>query len=73
VLSDERSTLTRKLRIGFLTAWFADMGDGVRTGDGNDPRVQIIDVVPDEIRYYIETMFALFPSLLPFSILYAPP
>jgi len=35
-------------------AWFADMKDGVHTGDGNDPRITIIDVEPVEIRYYIE-------------------
>ncbi|KZP22403.1 hypothetical protein FIBSPDRAFT_739199 [Athelia psychrophila] len=34
-------------------AWFGDLKDGVHKGDENDPRVSIIEVVPDEIRYWI--------------------
>ncbi|RPD54740.1 hypothetical protein L226DRAFT_523023 [Lentinus tigrinus ALCF2SS1-7] len=36
-------------------AWFGDLGDGVHKGDRNDPRVAIIEVVPDEIRYWYAT------------------
>lgn len=35
-----------------LEAWFDDKKDGVHTGDENDPRVVMLDVHPDEIRYY---------------------
>ncbi|PIL35905.1 hypothetical protein GSI_01565 [Ganoderma sinense ZZ0214-1] len=36
-------------------AWFGDLGDGVHKGDQNDPRVAVIEVIPDEIRYWIAT------------------
>ena len=36
-----------------LTAWFGDLKDGVHKGDENDPRVTIIEVIPDEIHYWI--------------------
>ena len=35
-----------------LKAWFDDKKDGVHTGDENDPRVSLIDVHPEEVRYY---------------------
>ncbi|THU95373.1 hypothetical protein K435DRAFT_819762 [Dendrothele bispora CBS 962.96] len=35
-----------------LSAWFGDLKDGVHKGDENDPRVSLIRVVPDEIRYF---------------------
>lgn len=31
------------------------MKDGVHKGDANDPRVSIIQVIPDEIRYWYST------------------
>ncbi|KAF7976830.1 hypothetical protein HWV62_5518 [Athelia sp. TMB] len=34
-------------------AWFGDLKDGVHKGDENDPRVSLIEVVPDEIRYWL--------------------
>lgn len=41
---------------GFSTsAWFGDLGDGIHKGDKNDPRVAVIEVIPDEIRYWIAT------------------
>ncbi|CDO69229.1 hypothetical protein BN946_scf185042.g131 [Trametes cinnabarina] len=36
-------------------AWFGDLGDGVHKGDQNDPRVAVIEVIPDEIRYWYAT------------------
>jgi hypothetical protein len=36
-------------------AWFGDLGDGVHKGDFNDPRVSIIEVIPDEIRFWYPT------------------
>ena len=37
------------------SAWFGDLKDGVHRGDASDPRVALIEVVPDEIRYWIAT------------------
>ena len=37
------------------SAWFGDLKDGVHKGDANDPRVSIIHVIPDEIRYWYST------------------
>ncbi|CAO1627052.1 unnamed protein product [Sympodiomycopsis kandeliae] len=38
-----------------LSAWFDDKGDGVHTGTEDDPRVTLIDVHPEEIRYYSQS------------------
>lgn len=44
------------LNLTFRTsAWFGDLKDGVHKGDANDPRVSIIQVTPDEIRYWYPT------------------
>jgi len=37
------------------SAWFGDLKDGIHKGDENDPRVSIIEVIPDEIRYWYPT------------------
>ncbi|KAI0821685.1 hypothetical protein BC628DRAFT_1329112 [Trametes gibbosa] len=37
------------------SAWFGDLKDGVHKGDQNDPRVAVIEVIPDEIRYWVAT------------------
>jgi hypothetical protein len=31
------------------------LGDGIHKGDENDPRVVIIEVVPEEVRYWLAT------------------
>lgn len=36
-----------------LTGYFGDLKDGVHKGDKTDPRVAVIEVVPDEIKYWI--------------------
>jgi hypothetical protein len=33
--------------------YFGDLGDGIHKGDENDPRVAVIEVVPEEIRYWL--------------------
>jgi hypothetical protein len=38
-----------------VSAYFGDLKDGIHKGDENDPRVSIIQVVPDEIRYWVAT------------------
>lgn len=40
---------------GSTAAWFGDLGDGIHKGDKNDPRVAVIEVVPEEIRYWYST------------------
>ena len=37
------------------SAWFGDLGDGIHKGDQNDPRVAVIEVIPDEVRYWLST------------------
>lgn len=34
------------------SAWFGDLKDGIHKGDANDPRASVIEVIPDEIRYW---------------------
>ena len=38
-----------------VRAYFGDLKDGIHKGDENDPRVSIIEVVPEEIRYWMPT------------------
>ncbi|KAI0038514.1 hypothetical protein FA95DRAFT_1551217 [Auriscalpium vulgare] len=40
-------------------AYFGDLGDGIHKGDENDPRVVAIEVIPDEIRYWVATSGAV--------------
>lgn len=35
------------------------MGDGIHKGDQKDPRVAIIEVIPDEIQYWYTTKGAI--------------
>jgi len=39
----------------FVAAYFGDLGDGIHRGDFSDPRVSVIEVIPDEIRYWVAT------------------
>ncbi|TFL01615.1 hypothetical protein BDV98DRAFT_612489 [Pterulicium gracile] len=36
-------------------AYFGNLNDGIHKGDHDDPRVSIIEVIPDEIRYWVAT------------------
>jgi len=47
-LSSDREVVKKYWNTG-VSAWFGDLGDGVHKGDENDPRVSIIEVIPDEI------------------------
>jgi len=40
-------------------SYFGDLKDGIHKGDQNDPRISIIQVIPDEIRYWFPTKGAL--------------
>ncbi|CAG8768867.1 9078_t:CDS:2, partial [Acaulospora colombiana] len=42
-----------------IAGYFSDLGDGVHKGDAHDPRVSIIKVVPNEIRYWVATSGAV--------------
>ncbi|KAG2126290.1 hypothetical protein DEU56DRAFT_742997 [Suillus clintonianus] len=37
----------------FITGYIGDLKDGVHKGDKNDPRVAVIEIIPDEIKYWI--------------------
>jgi hypothetical protein len=38
-----------------VAAYFGDLKDGVHKGTVDDPRISVIEVVPDEIRYWVAT------------------
>lgn len=42
-----------------IKAWFGDKGDGVHNGEPSDPRMAVLEVVPDEIRHYHQERSAL--------------
>lgn len=54
---EDSPSLTSKL--SSISSYFGDLGDGVHKGDENDPRVAIIKVVPDEVRYWLATSGSL--------------
>ncbi|PFH46180.1 hypothetical protein AMATHDRAFT_51229 [Amanita thiersii Skay4041] len=39
----------------FVSGWFGDLKDDVHRGDENDPRIVVIEVIPDEIKYWVAT------------------
>ncbi|TCD60733.1 hypothetical protein EIP91_009616 [Steccherinum ochraceum] len=41
------------------SAWFGDLGDGIHKGDQHDPRVALIEIIPDEVRYWVATKGAV--------------
>ena len=43
--------------------YFGDLHDGVHKGDENDPRVALIEVIPNEIRYYTASHGKLINSI----------
>jgi hypothetical protein len=40
-----------------IGSYFGDLGDGIHKGDETDPRVAVIEVIPDEIRYWLASSF----------------
>jgi len=36
-----------------ITGYIGDLKDGVHKGDENDPRIAVIEVIPDEIKYWV--------------------
>jgi len=53
-LIDDREVVNKYWSAG-TGAWFGDLKDGVHKGDSTDPRVSVIQVVPEEIRYWYPT------------------
>ncbi|KAF9070067.1 hypothetical protein BDP27DRAFT_1382885 [Rhodocollybia butyracea] len=53
-ISQDRELIKKHWHAG-LSAWFGDLKDGVHKGDEHDPRVALIEVEPNEIRYWIAT------------------
>ena len=39
-----------------VSAWFGDLGDGVHTGKADDPRLALIEVTPQHVKYYKHEM-----------------
>ena len=42
-----------------ISAYFGDLKDGTHKGDETDPRISVIEVFPEEIRYWMATKGAL--------------
>ncbi|RDB24982.1 Protein bli-3 [Hypsizygus marmoreus] len=51
--------LIKKYWSSYVSAYFGDLKDGTHKGDENDPRISVIEVVPDEIRYWKPTKGAI--------------
>ncbi|KAJ7703244.1 hypothetical protein B0H17DRAFT_1042452 [Mycena rosella] len=47
--------LIRKHFSSSMSAYFGDLKDGVHKGTVDDPRISVIEVVPEEIRYWVAT------------------
>ncbi|CED83196.1 Pyridoxamine 5'-phosphate oxidase-like, FMN-binding domain [Phaffia rhodozyma] len=52
-ISNDRERI-KELYSPHLKAWFGDLGDGKHTGEADDPRIELIEVTPKEIRYFVE-------------------
>jgi general stress protein 26 len=57
-VSRDQATID-KLWSPFIAGYFANLNDGVHKGDKTDPRVSVISVVPNEIRYWVSTSTSL--------------
>jgi len=51
--------LIHKYWSSYVSAYFGDLKDGTHKGDETDPRISVIEVLPDEIRYWLATKGAL--------------
>ncbi|KAL5528143.1 hypothetical protein ACEPAF_7279 [Sanghuangporus sanghuang] len=51
----QNKELIKKLWSPLTSAYFGDLKDGEHKGDENDPRVSVIEVVPNEIKYWVAT------------------
>jgi len=53
-ISQDKELIKKHWHTG-LSAWFGDLKDGVHKGDEHDPRVAVIEIIPNEIRYWVST------------------
>ncbi|KAG6896799.1 hypothetical protein C0992_005949 [Termitomyces sp. T32_za158] len=51
--------LIKKHWSSYVSAYFGDLKDGVHKGDESDPRISVIEVLPDEIRYWMPNKGAI--------------
>ncbi|KDQ57465.1 hypothetical protein JAAARDRAFT_47435 [Jaapia argillacea MUCL 33604] len=51
--------LIKKHWSSIISGYFGDLGDGIHKGNEHDPRVSIIEVIPEEIRYWVATSGAV--------------
>ncbi|KAG5647050.1 hypothetical protein DXG03_001420 [Asterophora parasitica] len=42
-----------------VSAYFGDLKDGTHKGDETDPRISVIEIIPEEIRYWMPTKTAI--------------
>ncbi|THH07980.1 hypothetical protein EW145_g3008 [Phellinidium pouzarii] len=59
----QNKDLIKKHWSTFTAGYFGDLGDGIHKGDENDPRVSVIEVVPEEIHYWIAKHGAVLQTL----------
>lgn len=52
-LNSNRDAIKKVWHSG-VGVWFGDLGDGVHKGDENDPRVSLIEVIPEEVSWLVE-------------------
>ncbi|KAJ6586876.1 hypothetical protein DFH09DRAFT_910559 [Mycena vulgaris] len=51
----QNKELIKKHFSSSVSAYFGDLKDGVHKGDANDPRISVIEVMPEDIRYWVAT------------------
>ncbi|CAL1707198.1 unnamed protein product [Somion occarium] len=51
-VSQDKEKISKHWGVG-TSIWFGDLGDGIHKGNREDPRVTIIEVIPESIRYWI--------------------
>jgi general stress protein 26 len=46
-----------------VTGYIGNLGDGVHKGDEGDPRIAVIEIIPDEIKYWISKQSSISRTL----------
>ena len=65
-LSTDRNLIKQYWNTG-VKAWFGDLGDGVRKGDENDPRISVIEVVPEQVSD-LHAFYLISLPIIPFAV-----
>ncbi|KAG9316632.1 hypothetical protein JVU11DRAFT_2686 [Chiua virens] len=55
----QEKDLIHKHWSNFISGYIGNLGDGVHKGDEGDPRLAVIEVIPDEIKYWISKQSAI--------------